>query len=62
MKKPFGLHSFFKNISALQGLTGQLLDTNTILKVIYQPLYGMNDYVLIWGDWLSCDPLKRVTC
>ena len=27
------------------------------LKVIYHPLYGMNNYVLIWGDWLSCDPL-----
>ena len=21
-------------------------------------LYGMNNYVLIWGDWLSCDPLR----
>ena len=27
-----------------------------LLKVIYHPLYGMNNYVLIWGDWLSCDP------
>ena len=26
------------------------------LKVIYHPLYSMNNYVLIWGDWLSCDP------
>ena len=26
------------------------------LNVIYHPLYGMNNYVLIWGDWLSCDP------
>ena len=26
-----------------------------MLKVIYHPLYGMNNYVLIWGDWLSCD-------
>ena len=33
------------------------------LKVIYHPLYGMNIDVLIWGDWLSCDPLtsQRVT-
>ena len=31
-----------------------------LLKVIYHPLYGMNNYVLIWGDWLSCDPLGRV--
>ena len=31
---------------------------NTVLKVIYHPLYGMNNYVLIWGDWLSCDPLR----
>ena len=28
------------------------------LKVIYHPLYGMNNYVLIWDDWLSCDPLR----
>ena len=21
-------------------------------------IYGMNNYVLIWGDWLSCDPLR----
>ena len=27
-----------------------------MLKVIYHPLYGMNNYVLIWGDWPSCDP------
>ena len=30
----------------------------TTLKVIYHPLYGMNNDVLIWGDWLSCDPLR----
>ena len=29
-----------------------------VLKVIYHPLYGMNNYVLIWGDWLSCNPLR----
>ena len=29
-----------------------------MLKVIYHPLYGMNIYVLIWGDWQSCDPLR----
>ena len=29
------------------------------LKVIYHPLYGMNNYVLIWGDRLSCDPLNH---
>ena len=28
------------------------------LKVIYHPLYGMNNYVLIWDDWLSCDTLR----
>ena len=28
------------------------------LKVIYHPLYSINKYVLIWGDWLSCDPLR----
>ena len=31
-----------------------------VLKVIYHPLYGMNNYDLIWGDWLSCDPLKEI--
>ena len=29
------------------------------LKVIYHPLYGMNNYVLIWGDWGSCDPANH---
>ena len=29
-----------------------------LLKVIYHPLYGMNNYFLIWGDWLSCDSLR----
>ena len=28
------------------------------LKVIYHPLYGMNNDVLIWGDWQSCDLLR----
>ena len=32
--------------------------SSNVLKVIYHPLYGMNNYVLIWGDWLSCDPLR----
>ena len=26
--------------------------------MIYHPLYGMNNYVLILGDWLSCDLLR----
>ena len=29
------------------------------VKVIYHPLYGMNNFVLIWGDWLSCDTNPR---
>ena len=43
-----------------------------VLNVIYHPLYSMNNFVtscqsrhkmghkcvLIWGDWLSCDPLR----
>ena len=37
-------------------LSGRWIDN--VLKVIYHPLYGMNNYVLIWGDWLSCDPLR----
>ena len=28
------------------------------LKVIHPPLYGMNNCVFIWGDWLSCDTLR----
>ena len=28
------------------------------LKVNSHLLYGMNNYVLIWGNWLSCDPLR----
>ena len=36
----------------------RILQLNTSLKVIYHPLYGMNNYYLIWGDWLSCDPLR----
>ena len=35
-----------------------VIPTLTQLKVISHPLYGMNNYVLIWGDWLSCDPLR----
>ena len=31
---------------------------NIALKVFCHPLYVMNNYVLIWGDWLSCDPLR----
>ena len=23
------------------------------LKAIYHPLYGMNNYVLIWGDYVT---------
>ena len=34
------------------------LSASPSLKVIYHPLYGMNNYVLICGDWLSCDPLR----
>ena len=30
-----------------------------LLKVIHHPLYSMNNYVLIWDDWLSCDPLSE---
>ena len=29
-----------------------------MVKVIYHSLYGLNNYVLIWGDLLSCDPLR----
>ena len=31
---------------------------NKHLKVIYHPLYGMNNDVLIWGDWLTRDPFR----
>ena len=38
-------------------IVGQCVRNWPNLKVIYHPIYGMNNYVLIWGDWLSCDPL-----
>ena len=28
--------------------------TGEMLKVIYHPLYCMNNHVLIWGDWHKC--------
>ena len=41
-------------LHVVQLLDTLLLDTQSvdiyILKVIYHPLYGMNTYVLIWGD------------
>ena len=40
------------------GVTDSYIRIFRKLKVIYHPLYGMNNYVLIWGDWLSCDPLR----
>ena len=39
-------------------LEGRVHIALVMLKVIYHPLYGLNNYVLIWGDWLSCDPLR----
>ena len=39
-------------------LLARFIRQNLTLKVIYHPLYGMNNDVLIWGDWLSCDPLR----
>ena len=65
--------SYMQNISALLGLkVNRFISAAQVtpakfgishlnllhLKVIYHPLYGMNNYVLIWGDWLSCDPLR----
>ena len=49
-----GLHNI--GIQKRKELTKTFMMT---LKVIYHLLYGMNNYVLIWGDWLSCDPLRR---
>ena len=31
----------------------KVLSDQKLLKVIYHPLYGMNNYVLIWGDRLA---------
>ena len=42
--------NFSKKITAVQN------NHKIYLKVIYRPIYGLNNYVLIWGDWLSCDP------
>ena len=30
----------------------------SLKKLRNHSLYGMNNYVLIWGDRLSCDPLR----
>ena len=48
---------YYSNIEAARH-TSSCLSHGYLLKVIYHPLYGMNIYVLIWGDWLSCDPLR----
>ena len=46
-------------IHAVVGCGSQTqLQVGENLKVIYHSLYGINNYVLIWGDWLSCDPLR----
>ena len=47
-----------RNLRVLRGSQETLTYSHRYLKVIYHPLYGMNNYVLIWGDWLSCDPLR----
>ena len=39
-------------------ITKKYTAAKNILKLIYHPLYGKNNYVLIWGDWLSCDSLR----
>ena len=47
------------NMHATRSLTAvEKITLAVVLKVIYHPLYGMDNYVLIWGDWLSCDPLR----
>ena len=45
-------------INMFSSILKVLVVVGTSLKVIYHPLYGMNNYVLIRGDWLSCDPLE----
>ena len=45
-------------MQTLNRLDGFYMYFAYMLKVIYHPLYGMNNYVFIWGDWLSCDPLR----
>ena len=52
-----GKHTEYKE-ACVSKLEENHYDLILILKVIYHPLYGMNNYVLIWGDWLSCDPLR----
>ena len=45
--------------SGIQMKHKELTETSVmIFKVIYHPLYGMNKYVFIWGDWISCGPLR----
>ena len=59
------IHSLAKQItvivnemSVFKNMLNIMICKFLVLKLIYHPLYGMNNYVLIWGDWLSCDPLR----
>ena len=57
MRGPVDNCEFHTMWSALN-LPAREFSVNGYLKVIYHPLYDMNNYVLIWGDWLLCDPLR----
>ena len=50
------LHEHFRSETLLdfRKLSHSSEMQNDALKVIFHPLYGMNNDVLIWGDWLSC--------
>ena len=44
--------------TAIKGLHFAKKHKTVFVQKIYHPLYGMNNYVLIWGYWLLCDPLR----
>ena len=48
--------TFIKNLKGVK--PAEALSKIKICHPSCWVLYGMNSYVLIWGDWLSCDPLR----
>ena len=45
---------------SLSHSSGYVSQKNMFLKVIYHPLYGMNNYVFIWGHMIANHPIYGV--
>ena len=61
IKQASGMHIFHTHFHPLEFVCrfrDPQIPEGENLKVIYHPLYDMNNYILIWGDWLSCDTFK----